>query len=52
VSAAQWIVSPVGYIEAREDSAEFKRISSPFDVVALLAAGSLAMLAVRRLFGA
>jgi uncharacterized spore protein YtfJ len=46
------IVSPVGYIEVREDGAEFKRISSPVDLVALVAAGSLAMLAVRRLFGA
>jgi uncharacterized spore protein YtfJ len=43
------IVSPVGYIEVRSDSAAFKRISSPVDLVALVAAGSLAALAVRRL---
>jgi uncharacterized spore protein YtfJ len=44
------LVSPVGYIEVRDDRAEFKRISSPMDLVALVAAGSLAVLTVRRLF--
>jgi uncharacterized spore protein YtfJ len=42
-------VSPVGYIELRDGSATFKRISSPVDLVALVAAGSLAALAVKRL---
>jgi uncharacterized spore protein YtfJ len=43
------IVSPVGYIEVRGDSAAFKRISSPVDLLALVAAGSLAAFAVRKL---
>jgi uncharacterized spore protein YtfJ len=42
-------VSPVGYIELRDGSATFKRISSPVDLVALVAAGSLTALAVKRL---
>lgn len=42
-------VSPVGYIEVRERSSEFKRISTPIDVLALVAATSLALIAVRRL---
>jgi uncharacterized spore protein YtfJ len=42
-------VSPVGYIELRDESATFKRISSPVDLVALVAAASLAALAVKRL---
>jgi hypothetical protein len=42
-------VSPVGYIELRDGSATFKRISSPVDLVALVVAGSLAALAVKRL---
>jgi uncharacterized spore protein YtfJ len=42
-------VSPVGYIELRDGSATFKRISSPVDLLALVAAGSLAALAVKRL---
>jgi uncharacterized spore protein YtfJ len=42
-------VSPVGYIEVRDGTAQFKRISSPLDLVALVAAASLAALAVKRL---
>ena len=42
-------VSPVGYIELRDGSATFKRISSPVDLLALVAAGSLVALAVKRL---
>jgi uncharacterized spore protein YtfJ len=42
-------VSPVGYIEVRAGSAEFKRITGPLDFVALVAAASLAVLALRRL---
>jgi uncharacterized spore protein YtfJ len=44
------VISPVGYIELRNDAAEFKRISTPRDVVAFVAAASLALLAVKRLF--
>jgi uncharacterized spore protein YtfJ len=43
-------VSPVGYIEVRAAGAEFKRIQSPLDMLALVAAASLALLAVKRLF--
>jgi len=43
-------VSPVGYIELRDRSSEFKRISTPREMIALVAAASLALLAVRRLF--
>jgi uncharacterized spore protein YtfJ len=43
-------VSPVGYIEVRAADAEFKRIQSPLDMLALVAAASLALLAVKRLF--
>ena len=42
-------VSPVGYIEVRGEGAEFKRIQSPMDLVAFVAAASLALLAVKRL---
>jgi hypothetical protein len=42
-------VSPVGYIEVRDGTAEFQRISSAADLLALIAAASLAALAVERL---
>jgi uncharacterized spore protein YtfJ len=42
-------VSAVGYIEVRDGSAQFKRISSPGDLAVLIAAVSLAALALRRL---
>ena len=42
-------VTPIGYIEVRDDSAEFKRISTSTDLLALVAAASLAALAVKRL---
>ena len=42
-------VSPVGYIEVRDGTAQFKRISSPLDLIALLAAASLVSLDVKRL---
>lgn len=42
-------VSPVGYIEVRDGSAQFKRISTPVDLLALVVATSLAALAVKRL---
>jgi uncharacterized spore protein YtfJ len=43
------VVSPVGYIEVRDGTAEFKRIASPVDLVAVIAAGALAALALKRL---
>jgi uncharacterized spore protein YtfJ len=42
-------VSPVGYIEVHDDTAQFKRIPNPVDVLALVAAASLVALAVKRL---
>jgi uncharacterized spore protein YtfJ len=44
------VVSPIGYIEVREGSSKFKRISTPRDLLPLVAAASLALIAVRRLF--
>jgi uncharacterized spore protein YtfJ len=44
-------VSPIGYIEVRDQGAAFKRISSRTDVLALVAAASLAALALKRLIG-
>ena len=43
------MVSPVGYIEVRNGMAEFKRISSPIDLLAGVAAAALAALALKRL---
>jgi uncharacterized spore protein YtfJ len=43
------MVSPVGYIEVHDGSARFKRISSRGEVVAAVAAASLAFLVLRRL---
>ena len=42
-------MSPVGYIEVRDDGAEFKRILTRTDVVALAAAASVAAFALKRL---
>ncbi len=42
-------VSPVGYIEVRDNSAEFKRILTRTDVVALAATASIAAHVHRRL---
>jgi uncharacterized spore protein YtfJ len=42
------LVSPVGYIEVRDGSARFRRILGPADVLALVAASSLAALVARR----
>jgi uncharacterized spore protein YtfJ len=44
-------VSPIGYIELRDRSSEFRRIRTPLDLVALVAAASLAAIAVKRLTG-
>jgi uncharacterized spore protein YtfJ len=43
------LVSPVGYIEVHDGTAQFKRISSPVDLLALVVAASLATLTVKRL---
>jgi uncharacterized spore protein YtfJ len=43
------VVSPVGYIEVRDDGAEFKRILTRTDVVALAGAASVAAFALKRL---
>jgi uncharacterized spore protein YtfJ len=43
------VVSPIGYIEVRETGAEFKRIPRPVDLVAFVAAASVALLTVKRL---
>jgi uncharacterized spore protein YtfJ len=42
-------VTPMGYIEVREEGSAFKRIRTSTDLLALVAAGSLALMAVRRL---
>jgi len=44
------LVSPIGYIELHDGSAEFRRISTPLDFLALVAAGSVIAVAVKRLF--
>jgi uncharacterized spore protein YtfJ len=43
------LVSPVGFIEVRDGTAQFKRISSTVDLLALVAATSLTALTIRRL---
>ena len=42
-------VTPIGYIEVRNSGAEFKRITTAADLLALVAAFSIAALAVKRL---
>jgi uncharacterized spore protein YtfJ len=44
------LVSPIGYIELHDGSAEFRRISTPLDFLALVAAASVIAVAVKRLF--
>jgi uncharacterized spore protein YtfJ len=43
------VVTPVGYIEVRDDTAVFKRIVTPNDLVAGVVAGSLAAMSLKRL---
>jgi uncharacterized spore protein YtfJ len=43
------VVTPVGYIEVRDDTAVFKRISTPNDIVAGVVAGSVVALTLKRL---
>ena len=45
------VVTPIGFIEVRDGGAEFKRITTPADWLPLVAAASLAVLAVKRLLG-
>jgi uncharacterized spore protein YtfJ len=42
-------VTPIGYIEVRDENSSFKRISTSADLLALVAAASLALIAIRRL---
>src|SRR5262245_14679135 len=42
-------ITPIGFIEVRDGSAEFKRISTPTDLMALVLAASIALLTVRRM---
>jgi uncharacterized spore protein YtfJ len=42
-------VSPVGYIEVRNGSAEFKRIFTPTDLLPAVVAGSIVALTLKRL---
>jgi uncharacterized spore protein YtfJ len=44
------LVSPIGYIELHDGSAEFRRIATPMDFLALVAAASVIAVAVKRLF--
>ena len=43
------IVTPIGYIEVRDRSSEFKRIFTPLDMLALVIAAPVALLALKRL---
>jgi uncharacterized spore protein YtfJ len=42
-------VTPIGFIELRDGGAEFRRISTRMDLLSLVAAGSIAALALARL---
>jgi hypothetical protein len=42
-------VSPIGYIEVRDAGAEFKRIRTPNDVLALATAAAIVALTIKRL---
>jgi uncharacterized spore protein YtfJ len=44
-------VNPVGYIEVRDGTAEFRRITTPTDLLALALAASAAALTLKRLVG-
>ncbi len=50
IQKIEWVnPHPMFTIEVRDSGAEFKRISSPTDTLALVAAASLAVLTVKRL---
>jgi uncharacterized spore protein YtfJ len=42
-------VTPIGYIEMRDHNSQFKRITTRTDLLALVAASSMAAVAVKRL---
>lgn len=42
-------VTPIGFIEVRDNSADFKRISTSMDLVGLVVAASIALLTVKRM---
>lgn len=44
-------VSPIGYIELVDRGSEFKRIRTSLDLVAMVVAGSLAAITLKRLIG-
>jgi uncharacterized spore protein YtfJ len=44
-------VLPIGYIEVRDGGAEFRRISTPTDLLALVTATSIAASTAKRLLG-
>lgn len=44
-------VSPIGYIELRNQSSEFKRIRTSMDLIALTVAAAIGTLALKRLLG-
>ena len=46
------LVSPVGYIEVHDGAAQFKRITSPLEVAAVVAAASVLAAVLRRLLAA
>ena len=43
------LVSPVGYIELRAGAAQYRRISTPVDLLVLAVSASLAALALKRM---
>jgi uncharacterized spore protein YtfJ len=43
-------VGPIGYIQLHEGRAEFKRILTPKDLLALVTAASFALVTIKRLF--
>jgi uncharacterized spore protein YtfJ len=43
-------VGPIGYIELHEGRADFKRILTPTDLLALVTAASFAVMTIKRLF--
>jgi uncharacterized spore protein YtfJ len=42
-------ITPIGFIEVRNSSAEFKRIATPTDLVAIAAAAAMAVLTIKRI---
>jgi uncharacterized spore protein YtfJ len=42
-------ITPIGFIEVQDSSADFKRIATPTDLVAIAVAASIAVLTVKRI---